>query len=385
MKRVKSFLNFISAVLIKALLSPIYLIGFLIPKNDKVWVFGAWSGKSFSDNSKALYLYANKQGKDSRPIWITRNNSVLKSLKNKSLEAYSFYSLKGLYFSLIAGKCVMSNSWIDLPLTSFLFFYNKKFIQLWHGTPLKKMDLKKGSLLKRVLRLFLINYLGKEYDLVFSSTKKNIGIYEKVFSINRERIKISGQPRIDLISSKKRIGGKKDFRKIILFMPTWREYEIDLFSGLNKDKFFDFLSKNNYLFVIKMHPNDAKKYKENFKHKNILFWDENKDIYPYLNNFNILITDYSSVYFDFLILDRPIIFFIFDIDRYSKENGFYYEYNSVTPGPKAKNWDEVSKFIQEAIKNDIYCGKRKRISVQFNKFSDYNNSERVFNLIKNER
>ena len=162
-------------------------------------------------------------------------------------------------------------------------------------------------------------------------------------------------------------------------MPTWRDYEFNVFGDDFKPEYFNqFLKDNKILFVIKIHPNEIKKYKNKLNYSNIVFW-EIKDAYPYLSNFDVLLTDYSSIYFDFLILNKPIIFTPFDFEKYSKKNGFYYNYNSVTPGPKAKNWEEVIKIMRELLSGiDNYKEKRLEINKEFNKFTDNNNSERVY-------
>ena len=106
------------------------------------------------------------------------------------------------------------------------------------------------------------------------------------------------------------------------------------------------------------------------------------DIYPLLKEAAVLITDYSSIFFDYLLLDRPIVFAPFDIQHYvTAERELFYEYDQVTPGPKAKDWPDVLRLLSEAIQNDTWSAKRREVCVRFNKFNDSNNSERVFQAI----
>lgn len=382
MKNMNKFLIKLLSFGVKIIFLPLLLLGILIPKKKNIWIFGSWSGKSYSDNSRALFEFANSK-KDIRAIWLTRNKKIITILKEKKMEVYNFFSLKGFYFSLISGVAVMSTSWIDLPISSFFSPFKTKFIQLWHGTPLKRMDLKAGSLVKQILRFVFLAYMGKEYDMVISATERNVMLYEKIFCIDKEKIKITGQPRNDLIFlNKKFFHEKKNIEKIYLYMPTWRDYEFNVFeNGFKPEYFSQFLKDNKILFVIKIHPNEIKKYKNKLNYNNIVFW-EIKDAYPYLSNFDVLLTDYSSIYFDFLILNRPIIFAPFDFEKYSQKNGFYYNYNSVTPGPKAKNWEEVIEIMQELLSGiDNYKEKRLEINKEFNKFTDNKNSERVYTEI----
>jgi CDP-glycerol glycerophosphotransferase (TagB/SpsB family) len=108
------------------------------------------------------------------------------------------------------------------------------------------------------------------------------------------------------------------------------------------------------------------------------------DIYPLLKRVNILITDYSSVYFDFLLLDRPIIFAPFDLHEFVCLDGqeLFYEYDEVTPGPKATDWKEVLALVERSLQTDDYKTQRREICQRFNEFHDGKNSERVYNIIK---
>ena len=117
--------------------------------------------------------------------------------------------------------------------------------------------------------------------------------------------------------------------------------------------------------------------------KNITFLDD-IDITEYLNNVDMLITDYSSVYFDFLKTGKPIIFAPFDIDDYlRKDRELYYPYSEVTPGPSCKNWDDVLKWISTFYNNtSLYLNERECIGKKFIKYHDFENCNRIFTAIK---
>lgn len=380
-KKITSFILFL----------PLFLVLSFVPLNKRVWVFGSWRGEKYSDNSKYLLEFIKENYADKiRPVWLTRNKLILDKLKKDGKECYLFYSIKGAYYGLISGVLVMSTSWIDLPFYAFLK-RNKKLVQLWHGTPLRKLNLKSGSFKKRLLRNLFILYLGREYDMIAAATKKNIEILslKNRFNVDAKYIKVTGQPRNDILferSKNKSFLKKKYKEKIFLYLPTWRKYKHDLFDkGYDFDpkKINDFLIKNNSYLVIKVHYNEFEKYK-----KVTQAWEKNKrillsfvdDIYPFLPNVDVLLTDYSSVFFDYLLLDKPIVFMPFDMSEYSRDNGgFYYDYNSITPGPKARNWEDVMIFLKEIIEGeDSYKDKRKEINKMFNKFQDVRSSERVY-------
>jgi CDP-glycerol glycerophosphotransferase (TagB/SpsB family) len=125
-----------------------------------------------------------------------------------------------------------------------------------------------------------------------------------------------------------------------------------------------------------------------FKYPNIKIIKDceiEQDIYTIINQFDILITDYSSIYFDFLLADKPIIFAPFDYEEYiTKDRELYYNYNEVTPGPKCRNWDEVLDWIVKFKENPkLFKEEREKIKKMFHKYQDGKNCERVFNEILN--
>lgn len=379
-------------LIIPIFLSPLVIFNSLLSKNNRVWIFGAWEGRTYNDNSKYLYEYTQTYKKNvTRAIWLTKSKKVYSLLKKEKKECYYFYSLHGIYFSIVAQVVIVSRTWTDLPLTCLLFPKKTIFVQLWHGTPLKRLEKIFGKSIKgKVLRKLVVLYLGRTYDMVFSGTTKNVSHYsgKNFFSVKKKDIYITGQPRNDvLLTSLKSIKiTQKEYKKIILYIPTWRNKKSDYF---NKELKFDlkkldmFLKKEEILFVLKFHFHDYYLYKRTLLSDNILFLSDIDDIYPYLRNVDILITDYSSIYFDFLLLQKPMLFFPFDKEQYKNEvGGFYYPYDSVTPGVKVYDWSRLIFELKKLIRGqDEYQFERKRINELFNTYKDKDSSARVYKEI----
>jgi CDP-glycerol glycerophosphotransferase (TagB/SpsB family) len=112
--------------------------------------------------------------------------------------------------------------------------------------------------------------------------------------------------------------------------------------------------------------------------------DIDQDIYTIINNFDLLITDYSSIYIDFLLTKRPIIFAPFDLEEYTRnDRELYFNYNDVTPGPKCQNWDEVLVELKKFISGeDDYKEERQIVNDRFKTFQDGNASERIVEYIQ---
>jgi CDP-glycerol glycerophosphotransferase (TagB/SpsB family) len=374
---------------------PLYFISLLIPKNKNIWIFGAWFGKNCSDNTKYLFEYINKNCPYIKPIWLSKNSKTIKLIMANGGKAYNIYSFLGYLYSSMAKVCVVNQGIIDVNK----FIPSPLIINLWHGIPLKKVmydnDVNnKPNRFKKVKKIFFpfIRY-PEDYDMMISCSENDRNNFASAFKIAKENIKITGYPRNDAIFINNNIQFVDKNKFNVIYMPTFRKRK-------NKDNFFasfeiDEISKKlemlNSVLYLKIHLCDQSKIKNLDKYikkldciKIIDDEEINNDIYSIINSFNILITDYSSIYFDFLLTDKPIIFFPFDYRYYIKyDRSLYYDYESVTPGPKCKNWDEIIEWIEKFKNNpSLYSEERKKTRYGFHKYQDGKSSERVYNEIK---
>ena len=159
--------------------------------------------------------------------------------------------------------------------------------------------------------------------------------------------------------------------KIVYYMPTFRESETKFFETVDLERFQQYLKKEQILFCIKLHPFSKLKeafslaVKEDFS--NILLIETDSDPYVLLKRTDVLVTDYSSIFFDYLLLDRPIVFFAYDKEEYmtcSRE--LYYKYEEMTPGQKAETMEELISALHMACYpseeyQSFYAVDRKRV------------------------
>lgn len=375
--------------IVKILSVPLRLASLVNFKDSNIWVLGSGNGHNFSDNSAALFEYVNLNNKEIQAIWLTHSSEVQKSLTEKGCRVYKIRSWNGIKFALKAKVLIMSHSFADVGIFSFIFPNNKK-VQLWHGTPLKDLTNHSFLGLKKYIYLIFTIYVGKLYDLVVSDTNLNKQIYYRYFGINKDEFAITGQPRNDKLIKFVRSKSKK--QKVILYAPTWREYDADFdyFSnyGFNPVEVDKRLVKSNTKLIIKMHHVCKYDYEAEFKKlgklKNIEF-TKAKNIADILPDADLLITDYSSVYIDYLLLQKPMVFAPFDYELYNDKRGFYYNYNNYTPGPKYRQWKDViesSLQILDSGESHKHTKKRSSLTKKFHKYQDGKNSERVVNEIK---
>lgn len=375
----------------------------IILKDANSWVFGSMYGNSYNDNSKYLFEYISRIP-GQKAIWLTRNKKVHDTINELGYRAYYFYSIKGIYCSLIAKYVVISYSYDDVSIFSYLLPWNSKVINLFHGTPLKLLRKDSEKLSSKLLRIAIYKYMGKKYDVVLSTSEISNEKLNLLFDIPISQYCITGYPRNDVILNNnveskylKNITANNDPKKIILYMPTFRKEYINssnfnLFEkyGFNVNKLSTVLNKNNAIFLIKLHYNDyqkSSKLLDSLRNvENIYIINNNDisdDIYPLLSKVDLLITDYSSIYFDFLLLDKPIIFACFDKTKYeTKDRGFNFDYDLMTPGPKVYNWSDLCDQISICLEEpSLYKKDRDFVSKMVNKYTDNNNSKRAYQFI----
>jgi len=393
------------------LLLPAYWFSFIIPKDKNLWIFGAWLGGKFADNPKYLFLYVKNTRPEIRPVWLSHDQSLVRDLRGMGYEAYTAYSMKGLLVSVRAGCVITSTGIVD---ANRFVIGGARRVQLWHGTPLKKIGYddkitqllnegRKGftAKLKNILRN-LLPYSVEDDDMCISPSEEVSSKFASAFAMPKERVRLTGYPRNDAFfnvlwqmnrdaSFVDRIRQITQCKHVIAYLPTHREEgrrRADyLFTsyGFNGDDFNRLLKRYDAALVIKTHYYN--RLEDGFDGVNSRIYmpsdSQLPDIYPLLKAADILITDYSSVYFDYLLLGRPIIFAPFDLEDYLKrDRELYYDYNTVTPGPKAKNWPEVLELIDRVMKEDEWKENREQICMRFNEFRDGESSRRVFEEIR---
>ena len=367
-------IEFIYGFVIKCIL---HFIGIFVKKNNNIWIFGQLSGNEFSGNPKYLFINVLKKHKNIRPIWFTKKRDVVKTINDFEGEAYLFNSLKALYYGLIAKVYIHSYGRDDILNYSKI---NAIFVNLYHGMVIKKLK----------------QYYRKD-DLDIASSDITKEVRKKIF-INTKKLIITGEPRYDIFYEKiDRITILKKYKLetfhnkvIISYLPTYRKERKNfrpLFFNFNQ-----FSELNDVVLFEKCHYIDKESaINLNTNLKNIVnISNICIDTQELLFITDILITDYSCCFVDFLLMENPIIFYAYDLEEYTKTQGFYYDYEEVTPGIKAYSELEVFQSIKKYLKNpDLDKVKRIKVKDMFHKYQDGNCSERVYreivNLLKNNK
>ena len=378
---------------------PFWWLQRLIPRNKNIWVFGAWYGNRYSDNSRYFYEYVRKHHSEIKSIWLTRNSEIQEEIRLTGAKVYSVNSFKGIYYSLLAKNVFISSGKQDV---NALCIHGANWIQLWHGSPAKKIGLddkyaNSNSFFQQKVVKNLFPFASEfNYDRIASNAPFFTTILSSAFGVPLNRIMETGTPRNDVFFLKEEDPFNTALRKrfsgctLVYYLPTFRDNSTikSMFSlpDYNKEELEKFLTLQNIVFVNKGHYVDNGLITDSVNEADsriINLQDEDvSDVNYMLKDADALVTDYSSAYYDFLLVERPIIFAAFDLNEYLKgSRELYYKYNDAIAGPLVENWKE----FYEAIENlntlwnykDLLHEKNKF----FNKYRDNQNCERVYDTI----
>ena len=353
----KKLMNLVKSF--KLLYSIYYYIGSLginimkifIKPQDNLILFVSFGGKKFDDSPRAIY---EKMINDSRFgeytfVWAFNKPEKLEIARGRKIKIDTFE----YYVMALKARCWITNSTIERGLNfkgKNTFYFNT-----WHGTPIKKM----GSDIDSSNKSFKSKVKEWEVDRMTAQGNFEADIFSRVFNINREKFIPIGLPRNDVLHNytddmKPKILSKlgiNEDKKVILYAPTFREYDRDTQMNCIIDIPIDFnkwKSKlgTEYIILFRAHYEVAKKLDID-KYRDFVIDVSN---YPVLNELMIvsdmLISDYSSIFFDYSILNKPMISFTYDYEKYSKNRGMYFDIRKQLLGGSISE-DELIDIIKD--------------------------------------
>lgn len=386
-------------LLVSYLLSKIFL---LLPV-FKVIVFESRS--DFCDNSKALFYKMIEYGvnDDYKIYWLVEDKNKHKDIKFSNVKflqisSTSFISkvITDIRVQLVLSICKYY-FFTHRNLSKTKFKKNQVFFNLTHATPLKNSTGLHNNVHKSTYTLTTSDFAGSLRLKTYASDCLT-------------ELQVLGFPRNDNLflnlNSFKKIGiNKQEYKKILVWMPTFRRHKNNKRndSGTNKaidiplinelsdmKKLNEFLSENENLLIIKIHQAQNLDFikKEDYSHIKILTNDdllESKvEMYSLLAESDALVTDYSSVFLDYLLLNKPIAFTVDDIEDYSKNLGFLVDnILDFMPGQKITIINDLFNFVNNLNQNiDEYSKERIKINDIFNLYKDGNSSKRILQFLK---
>ncbi len=368
----------------------------IIPVQKDIIVFESNMGRNYTGNPKCIYEEMVRGGLDKKYRCYIMLDDVSTYVPGN---AKKLKRTRTLYFMIMG----IAGIWVsDCRQPNYIIKRKGvRYIQTWHGTPLKKLALDMKSVnmagetnIEEYKKNFYKN--TRTWDYLISQNHFSTEVFRRAFAFNKTILEI-GYPRNDILFSgnneetviplKKKMGLPLD-KKILLYAPTWRDNEYYEKGAYKFNKVLDFnllreKLGNEYVCVVKYH----------YLVKETLDWsalkgfvykfDMCEDIALLYLVADMLITDYSSVMFDYSILKRPMLFFTYDLEGYKNNlRGFYFDFLEEAPGPIVRSTEELIDSIlnyngeEFALKYDAFHNK-------YNHADNGNASQKVVQLIQN--
>lgn len=371
----------------------IYPFSFLFPRKKKKYAFGSFRG-AFNDNAKYLFIKVSTENKEIDAAWISNNRNTVKFVRQLGLKSFWTYSPGGVWHSLTSGY------WFFNSYTSDIFFClsgGAVCVNLWHGIGLKRIEFNTVSgpladrfIHKKFKEVFFHPESFRRPDYLVSSTPFQTSMFAKAFRISENRCIESGYPRNKILNlpensikefisryesseTASMVERLSSYRKVFIYMPTWRDSQRNIFiQGMNLSVLNSIMAEKGDILILKPHANTLMD--ENISSfSNILLLDSHIDIYPVLPFTDVLITDYSSILYDYILMEgKGVVLYLYDYDEYVKERDFYYPFDENTIGTKVYSFKDLVEVIC-AEKYDLDEGSRSDILEKFwgkSRFSD---------------
>lgn len=343
----------------------------LLPRNKRKWVFDEGT------NSKYFFFELQERDIPQKTFLILHDKKEVERMRKRYPNVLYLRSIKSIFHMLTSGVFIVTQTLgneLFLPLTT-----GAHIIDLWHGVTLKKLGVIDNfhhhyktdavrktfralkSRAKKLLNMsyhFLVTspfiekhfsdcFMLTESQCIRSSYPRNKFMSRPEPEIRKHLEEIQDMETIRLIDK------FKSYQKIIIYAPTLRDAGTDFIStSMDFGRLNETLSQKNYLFLLKLHFATFLDLKSLSKCTNILLLDHKMDIYPILPFTSMLVTDYSSTYHDYMLLNKEILLYPFDKEEYtSRSRELAFDYDKYTPGTKVYTFDQ----LLEAIKSDLPC------------------------------
>ena len=398
------YLGYFVRFLARFILFPIYWASGLVPRRRDLWVFGSWGGYRFADNGAAFFTYCREVlGDDIELVWISRKPSVIRRLRARNFNAHWVWSPKGVAACLRAGFHIFdcypkdTNYWLGRGATR---------INLWSGVPLKVIQRQHDNPRNRHYRLFH-GYLPERWflsmmmpwhvfrpDLMVATSVECGEITREAFGLAKGKVAVTGYPRNDVLFDTARSVAAFDTslpaeftsaadseRTVILYLPTYRDSGKS-YMNMNWERLDELMEDIGSTFFFKTHPVD--RLKNEISCKNVHQLPQLIDVYDLLPRTDILISDYSSIVFDFMMLNRPIIYYTPDLEEFlSSSRALNFHPKEIAVGPMCESFAELLAALEQIVLSGAaeYDSKRREVFPRLQAFRDGRASERVLAVI----
>ncbi|MGI9086093.1 MAG: CDP-glycerol glycerophosphotransferase family protein [Aeromicrobium sp.] len=342
------------------------VIGLVVPRSDRLWVFG--SGIGLGEGALPLFRLAQQRlGAATRLVWLARGTAELEEARAMGFEAIHKDGLRGFWTTLRARVIVVTHGFGDANRYGVS---GGIVVQLWHGLPFKHLHLDSPSTYSvsflpdvgLVRRLLGLGYRRAGHGLSLfpvSSARVRPSIVSG-FGIRPENVVVTGDPRDDVLLAGDETVRRRAARtlldetvpdlppsaRVVLFAPTWRDGAADptVPSAAEWDAIVAWLDRHDAVLLVRTHPLGRGSYADGPARSSrirLLGPDLLRDVNPVLWAVDAVVTDYSSIVFDFALVGRPVVFYAPDLVTYTSTRGFYVPFGEFTGGRAVTTWSET--------------------------------------------
>jgi len=367
-----------------------------VKKNPKRIVLTSFHGRGYRGNTKVIFERLIEQN-EFQPVWLSTENKIIDHIRHTYGEKYAckIHSFKGLLCLGQSAATLFTHGTSDFP---FMYLPRKSIrIQTYHGLPTKKGEFLRPIEHKKpgFIHKLILNYRFKPISYFLSSSPAVTQIYSSRFGLPQNRFLEIGYPAYDELIKKDRSdttfdqiwpdAPQSDY--LILYAPTFRKKEKTKwfpFDDIDLKEIAKFLDENKALLAFRAHPNEQLSIDE-YQNISSRFVDASQEkvenIFTLIQQTNVILTDYSSVYIEGLLRDIPAVFIPYDIRTY--ERGLPLPYEDVTPGPKVHAQSQLLYSLQDALNSpENLSDKRAKVRNLFFSEVDGRSTDRMIQFLK---
>ena len=389
---------------------PLYALGaaasVLVPRADDQWVFGCGSG--IGEGSLALFRYATQTDAGLRLTWLARDDRDLATATALGIPAVLKSSRRGLWLTLRARAAVVTHGFGDVNRYGLR---GAVVVQLWHGIPLKLIQLDSAAttrisvpLLSAQVRGLLRRFYRGGYRtiaLMPAASELAASRLRTAFALPADRVVVTGDPRDDVLSSGDPLERALTARavlaaalevelgdyRVLLYAPTWRDGEADpgVPTAAEWSRIDAWLHETEAVLIVRPHPNGVGDYAAGIASSGriyLLSSSRQSDLTPILPAIDLLVTDYSSVAFDYSLTGGPILFIAPDEEMYTGSRGLYEPYREFSGGREVRSWtgivDQLTLYDTNAQWAASVRAHSAALEARHFAFRDGRNTERVY-------
>lgn len=389
---------------------PLYGLGALasacVPRANALWVFGCGTG--IGEGSLALFQFARTTDPELRLFWLARDERDLAAATGLGIPAVLKMSRRGFWLTLRARVVVVTHGFGD---ANRFGQRGALVVQLWHGIPLKLIQLDSAAttrisipVVSGRVRALLRRFYRRGYrsiSLMPAASEMVAKRLRTAFALDEGRVVVTGDPRDDILSHRDVAERDRTARsalstalevelqdtRVILYAPTWRDGDADpaVPTTTEWSRIDAWLHGSGSILVVRPHPSGVGDYAAGIANSNrihLLSSARRSDLTPILAAVQLLITDYSSVAFDYSLTGRPILFIAPDEEAYTSSRGLYEPYREFSGGREVRTWmeivDQLELYDSDAEWAATVQAHSAALGARHFAFQDGRNTERVY-------